>query len=185
LAIAGCNREVMMKLDTVLLLCTLSTGALAAVPAPAAAQQHVYDIARAQELEQRAHGHFSEPHNYAQAARMMRESARLRSPADLRALDNLQLAARLFHHAGRIDDARATFHECALRATAIGEVEKAAHAYLDAALAAIQEGNAEALDYMLAAQSLAISTHLTDKERAAILSRVAPVRVAADSPRTQ
>ncbi|HET9440930.1 MAG TPA: hypothetical protein VFO52_12200 [Longimicrobiales bacterium] len=150
--------------------------ALNALPADAAAQTASNTISAtpsADQLQERATALHDQIGRYSEAARLYKESAALRAETDPRAVESLAMAAHLYHYANRLFDARKTMEQAARRALARGDVVRASHANLEAALFAHKQGNqAQAGRLGRTALKLADSPLLTDEQRAAIVNRV-------------
>lgn len=133
---------------------------------------HRVDVERAVRLETEAKSLFDQPKTYGEAARKLREAARLRPDEDRQAMTSLYLAATLAYYAKDFATARATMLDQAERALNIGEVGVAAHALINAALAAKELNDVAAFDYVARARLLATSTLLPAKDRASIAKRI-------------
>jgi hypothetical protein len=152
--------------------------ALATVPARVQSQtattpEQISKLAHALELEQRAKELHADPTRASEAARLHRQSAHLRSANDPEAVESLAMAAHLFSYAQRPLAARNTMEEAADRALAMGDVFRAARAYVEAAfLADKQQDRAETTRLGRKALLLAGSTRITAEERASIIKRI-------------
>ncbi|HEY0674535.1 MAG TPA: hypothetical protein VGD27_19820, partial [Longimicrobiales bacterium] len=163
-----CTRRVIGSTVTLLF-------ALSALPAAAAAQTAINTSAApsADQLEERATALHDQIGRYSEAARLYKASAALRAETDPRAVESLAMAAHLYHYANRLFDARKTMEQAARRALARGDVMRASHANLEAALFAHKQGRqAQAERLGRTALKLAESPLLTDEQRAAIINRV-------------
>lgn len=163
-----CTRRVIGSTVTLLF-------ALSALPAAAAAQTAINNSAApsADQLEERATALHDQIGRYSEAARLYKASAALRAETDPRAVESLAMAAHLYHYANRLFDARKTMEQAARRALARGDVMRASHANLEAALFAHKQGRqAQAERLGRTALKLAESPLLTDEQRAAIINRV-------------
>lgn len=87
--------------------------------------------------------------------------------------DNLRLAARLYHHAGKLDEAWRTMVNAGVAAYRLGDARQAGHDLVDATVVAIQTGDAgrawdtaEKVGYVLRTTDMAL------EERMAILERI-------------
>lgn len=94
--------------------------------------------AKALALHTEAVALYDQPRRFADAARLHVLEARFRSRHDAEAVEALAMAGRLFSYANRLFDARQVMEQAGDRALSIGDVARAAHAYLDAALIARQ-----------------------------------------------
>lgn len=87
--------------------------------------------------------------------------------------DNLRLAARLYHHAGALDDAWRAMVNAGVAAYRLGDAVRAGHDLVDATVVAVQAGNsirawdtADRVGYVLR------TADLLPEERLAILERI-------------
>ena len=130
-------------------------------------------LGRAIELHERAVALHSQPARAAEAARLHRWSAQLRSSTDPEAVKSLAMAAHLFGYAKRPLDARRTMEEAAERALAMGDVARAAQAYVEATFFAEKLKNRSEIERLgRKALLLAESPVLATEERAAIMNRI-------------
>src|SRR5215813_5689267 len=88
---------------------------------------------KAEQLQQQANLLHADPARASESARLHKQSAHLRSAGDPEAVESLALAAHLYSYAGRPQAARQTMEEAAERALSMGNVLRAARAYVDAA----------------------------------------------------
>src|SRR5262245_65111269 len=152
--------------------------ALAAVPARIQSQtvampEQISRMAHALELEQRAQELHPDLSRAGVAARLHRQSAQLRSANDPEAVESLALAAYLFSYAKRPLAARKTMEEAADRALAMGDVFRAARAYVEAAFFADQQQDrVETTRLGRRALLLAGSSRITEEERTSIRNRI-------------
>jgi hypothetical protein len=152
--------------------------ALAAVPGQvqsqtATTQEQISRLAHALELEHRAKTLHEYPARAAEAARLHRQSAHLRSANDPEAVASLALAAYLFSYAKRPLEARKTMEEAGDRALAMGEIFRAARAYMEAAFFADEEQErAETARLGHKALLLSGSSRITEEERTSIRNRI-------------
>ena len=152
--------------------------ALATVPArvqsqTAATPEQISRMAHALELEQRARELHAQPSRTGEAARLHRQSAHLRGANDPEAVESLALAAYLFSYAKRPLVARKTMEEAADRALAMGDVFRAARAYVEAAFFADgQQDRVETARLGHKALLLAGSSRITEEERTSIRNRI-------------
>ncbi|HEX6557854.1 MAG TPA: hypothetical protein VF021_00285, partial [Longimicrobiales bacterium] len=128
---------------------------------------------RSAEYEQRAVDLYSDITRAAEAARLHRWSAQLRADNDPEAVESLAMAARLFGYAHQTKQARKTMEEAAERALGMGDVARAARAYLDAAFYAVElKQNTDIARLGRKALLLAGSPVLTDEQRKSITDRI-------------
>lgn len=87
--------------------------------------------------------------------------------------DNLRLAGRLYHHAGKLDAAWRTMVNAGVAAYRLGDARQAGHDLVDATVVAVQTGDAirawdtaEKVGYVLR------TTDLAPEERMVILERI-------------
>lgn len=165
------------------LFSALALGALAVTTASAQAadpQRADHALRRAVEVEQRMASAGATRAARLEAAGLHVESARLRSAADPQTVASLLAAAR---HVGDLDVGRTVrlLEEAAELAAATGDVERAAHVYLDAALFLNESRNVftQAESRQLSslhhrANLLSRSPLLGDHQRQRILQRLYP-----------
>jgi hypothetical protein len=115
--------------------------------APVLAMQHDADATvtisavpadRAEALRQKAESLFSQPRQWGKAARLLEQSAQLRSASDPDAFVCLMFAGRLRAGTGDFEGARVALEKAAVHAAARGALLDAAHAWIDAAHAAVE-----------------------------------------------
>ena len=129
--------------------------------------------ARAIELQEQAVALHSQPARAAEAARLHRASAYLRNPEDAEAVQSLAMAAQLFGYAKRPREAQRTMEEAAERALAMGDVVRAAQAYVEASFFAHQQKNrGETQRLGRKALLLTSSPLLAADQLAAIMTRI-------------
>ena len=147
---------------------------LAAGVIPLAAQDAAPEAEeRALALKAQAEGYLEAPNRVERAADLYRRAAELRSDADPRKVENLQMAARLSFYAGKGEKALADQAAAAMLATRQGDVIRAGHAWLDAAWVAVEIGKAErAEEYTAEARLLTTSPLLAESDRSAIHARI-------------
>lgn len=134
----------------------------------------------ADRLAAEAYRLFTDRRSWPRAARMLEQSADLRSLDDPERAETYLAAGRVYSHLKARADALRAFTAAAEAATARGAIAVAAHAYLDAALAAALAGDRGAADdFLERGVLLASSPHLQVGERQSILSRVPEKRIAA------
>ena len=158
---------------------SLAIAGLALLAPPARAQSIVAPadpgdrMATAERLEQRAAELYAQPRRAEEAARLQQRSALLRDADDPRAIASLEMAARLLAYANRPTDARRIMEQAAERALAMGDVVRAADAYLDAAAIA-QEQHSQAQVNRLGRKALLLASSpvLKPAERAGIVDRI-------------
>ena len=153
-----------------------------ATPGTAAAQQQlpparvvapaVLDNARADTLERWAASMYSTRWQLPRAARLHERAAALRGD-DPRAVQSWRMAAWLYSATGDHGQGRAMMERAAASAMAVGDVERAANAYVDAALIALEAGRADKAPPLLRKTRVVLgSPLLPDDRRAAILRRI-------------
>lgn len=161
--------------------------ALVALSASAAAAQSIANPERADHLQQRAteleQTMFERGPTRAmrlEAAQYHLESASARAVSDPQAVVNLIAAAR---HVGELDPSRSAslLHRAAEHAISIGDVETAAHAYIDAAVVLTSSKNvfsraegAQIGEWHHRAELLTRSPLLDESQRARITDRLFP-----------
>lgn len=152
---------------------TVRTALLAlALLAPARAQAQTRDPAvleaRAAEVQQHAN-------RYGAAADLYLDAADARGPADPRAIENRQMAAKLLFYGGREYRAQEVMEAAAEAALAMGDVANAAHSLLDAAWIAKRTGRkGDVLTLTGRAKLLAESPLLGEDSRRSVRSRIVP-----------
>lgn len=135
----------------------------------------VGDPTEVEELEARAERltRSAERRDWRIAAGLLRQAAHLRLPGDLGSVESLRIAGRIYHHLEDGKRARSAFLEAAELAVTYGDVEGAAHAFLDAASVAAERGeDLQVHELARKATLLSGSPLLTAAEREAILSRI-------------
>ena len=161
------------KLITIAILSALATVPARVQSQTAKSAEQVSRTAYALELEQRANELHADPARAGEAARLHRKSAHLRSANDPDAVESLAMAGYLFHYAKRPVDARRSMEEAADRALAMGDVFRAARAYVEAAFFAEgQQDRAATARLGQKALLLAGSSRITEEERASIRNRI-------------
>jgi hypothetical protein len=128
---------------------------------------------RADALRQQAEGLVSQPRQWGKAARLFEQSAQLRDASDPEAYICLIYASRLRAGRGDFAGARVALEKAASHAAARGAVLEAAHAWIDAAHAAVganDMGSAHALTER--AQLLAGSPLLSVSQAEQITRRI-------------
>jgi tetratricopeptide (TPR) repeat protein len=156
---------------------TVLVGAFAlALAAPAAARADGSpgpDKDRARQLRAKAEALFDKPSEWRRAARLLEESAALRTADDAEAYDCLLYAGRIRASFGDYGVATRLLQRAAEHALARGVVMDAAQAYVDAAFAAKADKNiASAAELLERARLLTGSPTLSEGERVALLSRI-------------
>jgi hypothetical protein len=147
--------------------------ALAAPPATAMDADPRPDPERAQQLHAEAMNLLDTPHRWAEAASLLRRSAESLSEDDPVAFETMRFAGRVYAQAGEYGKARRVLTAAAELALARGDLVGAAHAYIDAAHAASEEGDeSQVADLAERARRLSTSPLLPDSERVAIGSLV-------------
>ncbi len=145
-----------------------------ALPVDAWAQRAVTDsVAHADSIRQRAIELQANPQTFYQAAIAYKDAARYRTPADPVAVGDLILAGHLLTAAGQPAEALEIFEAAGERARALGDVLRAAEAYLDGAFVAEELGRDDDVQRLgTNAEMLASSPLLSDDQRLGILRRV-------------
>jgi len=135
------------------------------------------------DLETRARVLIDTPKKWPEAARMLEEAAGLRAADDARAVDDLIIAAAAHRWAHERAAGRATYVAAGERALALGDVVRAAHAFLCAAVIAHeQKDEAGAWALKGRAERLAQSPLLTDSQRNHILAQFVELKQYAKKP---
>ncbi len=131
-------------------------------------------------LESRARPMMDQPKMWSNMADLFAQAAQIRTADDPRGVDDLILAAAAYRWAGKQSPARATYIAAGERALGLGDVVRAADAFLSAALIANEQKDlAAAWQLKGRAERLAQSPLLTDGQRRLILGQfAAPVRYA-------
>jgi hypothetical protein len=125
------------------------------------------------ELHNAAQLLFTTPTRHAEAARLLCREADLRSSDDPDAVQAALLCGRLYYYGGELTRSRNALEDAARRALAIGDVIRAAHAFVDASLVAERQGKSRAVSALAGkARMLARSPLLTSSQRHAIEERV-------------
>lgn len=123
-------------------------------------------------LETRARVLIDSPKQWPEAARMLEQAAGMRAADDMRAVDDLIIAAAAHRWAHERAAGRATYVAAGERALALGDVVRAANAFLCAAVIAHeQKDDAGAWELKGRAERLAQSPLLTEAERKNILAQ--------------
>jgi len=130
------------------------------------------DNARADTLEELGARYSSTPGQWQKAARYFEQAATLRGD-DGRAVTNLVTAASLYDAAGNSAHARSTMERAAKRAAAMGDVERAANAYVDAAFLAVAAKRIDLVPKLLRQTHAVLdSPKMPPERRDAILRRI-------------
>ena len=130
--------------------------------------------AKALELHAAAAGLYDQPGRFEDAARLHVLEAHFRSPRDPEAVEALAMAARLFTYANRLFDARQAMEQAGDRALSMGDVARAANAYLDAAFVARKaRKEAEVLRLARKAYLLTDSPLLSSNQKGEVRKRFA------------
>ena len=141
------------------------TSTKASVPVPASV--------RAAELHTRAVELHADPSRAFEAARLHIAAAQLRTPSDPEGVHDLALAAHMYSYAKRPLEAKRTMERAAERALAMGDVLRAAQAYVDATfMADIQQNRVEVTRLGRRALLLAGSPLLDSQQQSAITRRL-------------
>ncbi|HYO47002.1 MAG TPA: hypothetical protein VEY33_09990 [Gemmatimonadota bacterium] len=127
-----------------------------------------------EELHAAAERLFPTPSRHAKAAGLLCREADLRSGDDPNGVQALLLCGKLYYYAGELAQSRYALEDAARRALAIGDVVRAAHAFMDASFIAGRQGKSQAVGELAGkARMLAGSPLLTPGQRLAIEERVA------------
>ena len=130
-------------------------------------------IARAIELEEKALALHGAPSRASEAAWLHKQAASLRDPADPAGVQQLAVAAHLFNYANRPFDARRTMEEAAERALGMGDLVRAAQAYVEATFLAKAQNNRSEMNRLgRKALLLTHSPRLTPEERRLLTNRI-------------
>ena len=158
---------------------TLAATIVAVAPLLAASQARAQTITstipseRAEQLEALAAQLHTQPRRAADAAHYYIQSAQLRGALDPAAVQSLTTAAHLLNYAGRPLEARRTMEQAAQRALGLGDVSRAAQAYVEAAFLAERQGNRQYVQRLgTKALLLAESPLLTAEQRQSIRDRI-------------
>lgn len=150
-----------------------------ALALPAAAQAEgpgiggTPDLDRARALKAQAESLYDQPKAWRKVARLLEESAALRTAEDAEAYDCLVYAGRIRASLGDSKDAKRLLEKAAEHALARGSVLDAAQAYVDAAFAAQASGDAgDVAEFAQRVKLLASSPLISETDRAQLLSRV-------------
>ena len=154
-------------------------GLVALIGIPAQAQtsftrgQPAAGAATPEQIEQKAVALYAHPERAEEAGQLQRQAAKLRAPDDPKGVTSLVMAARLFSYAHCLPAARQTMEAAAERALAMGDVVKAAQAYVDAAFIAQEQGSGTQVNRLAKkAVLLTASPLLRADERAGIINRI-------------
>lgn len=128
---------------------------------------------RAAQLRQEAESLFSQPKQWKKAVRLLEESAALREPSDPEGFECLLYAGRIRVALGDLRGARENLENAAALALARGAVDDAAHAFIDAAHAAMQLNDGEGARTLVARAALLTESPLLDEtQRRFLKSRI-------------
>lgn len=157
--------------------------ALGATPVAARAQQALDPVQvraaasstanpEADAIAREAADRYGTPKRWREAARLHRRAAEIHGD-DAQAVPQLRMAAWLYSASGDLASARSMMERAGDRAAAVGDIDAAANAYVDAALFAIEEGRDDRLPALVQrARVLADAPLLPQTRRAAILQRI-------------
>ncbi len=127
----------------------------------------------AEQVEKKAIALYAYPERAEEAAQLQRQAAGLRAPDDPKAVTSLVMSARLFSYAHRLPTACRIMEAAAERALGMGDVVKAAQAYVDAAFIAQEQGHGTQVTKLAKkAVFLTASPLLRAEEKAAIVARI-------------
>jgi len=126
-------------------------------------------------LERRASAIVNIEHGIGKSAGLLVQAAQMRGAADPVGVTDLTAAANAYYFSGQTARARELCVQAGERALAMGAVDRAAHAFLFAAIVANRQGDVVARDSLLTrANLLASSPLLSRTQRQAILLQSAP-----------
>lgn len=129
--------------------------------------------ATAEQVERKAIALYANPDRAEEAAQLQRQAASLRAPEDPKGVTSLVMAARLFSYAHHLPAACRTMEAAGDRALAMGDVVKAAQAYVDAAFIAQEQGSGTQVKRLAKkAVLLTVSPLLRADERAGIIKQI-------------
>jgi hypothetical protein len=132
-------------------------------------------LAQAVVAHERAVELYADPSRAADAARLHLEEASFRTRDDPQAVDALVMAAHMFFYAKRPFSAKRVMEQAAKRALTIGDVNRAAQAYVDAAFLAQKQNNDFEMQRLgRKALLLTNSPQLQPEQRITILRRIQP-----------
>lgn len=127
---------------------------------------------RADTLEAYALGLHSTPSRFLEAAQLHERAARMRGE-DPKAVASFRTAGWLYSAVGRNDLAREMMQKAGERASSVGDVEKAANSYIDAAFLAIASGREDKVPALIRkTRAMLTSPLLTADRRAPLLERI-------------
>jgi hypothetical protein len=150
----------------------LATGALSSAATAQYRLPTITAVAKADSLHEAAAAMIGDSHRWREAARLHRQSAALRTPEDSLAYRCLTSAGQVSFAANDLSSAQADLQAAGAQALARGDVEKAAHAYADAAWVARERKNpAQVWSLGRQAEILASSPLLSSEQRKRILQR--------------
>ena len=116
---------------------------------------------------------FPTPNRHAEAAGLLCREASLRSGEDPKGVEALLLCGKIYYYSGELTQSRYALEDAARRALAIGDVVRAAHAFMDASFIAERQGKSRAAGELTGkARMLAASPLLTSGQRLAIEERI-------------
>lgn len=131
------------------------------------------NVKKARELRAQAEALFDQPKEWRKVARLMEESAMLRSADDPEKYECLLYAGRTRANLGDMKSAQRLLGQAAEAALARGAVVEAAQAYVDAAFSAQAAKDVlAAATFAEKARVLATSPLITEQERVSVISRV-------------
>ncbi len=141
----------------------------------------VIDTKRAAQLEIEADRLAQDMKTFKKAAKRYLEAASLRPDGDAQAVQDVITAARLYFYRGSYEKSYRLMVDGAERASAMGDVVTAVHAFVDAAHIAIRlENGVQVLDNLERGRLLARSPLLRAADRAQLTARLGtPTAVAA------
>ena len=123
-------------------------------------------------LAAEAKQHYANPKRWREAAKLHRRAAELHG-ADPQAVEQWRMAAWLYSASRDFASARAMMERAGEQAAAVGDIDAAANAYVDAALFALSDGRDDRLAALVQrARVLADAPLLPGARRSAILERI-------------
>ncbi len=142
--------------------------------AQSASGQESVDVAKAQRYEAAAARVGKSMEFFNEAAKYWEAAAKLRPAGDCQAVQDMVEASRLKFYLGDEGKAQSLLQDAGEIAITYGDVATAARVFLDAAWIAESRGQATVVQNLISrAQKLAQSPLLTDRDRNALLSRIA------------
>lgn len=171
--VSACStRFNVLALLAILAIPAAVTGQQALSPVQIEARRASQANERADLLEARAEQLRASPRWYLDAARLYRRAALLRG-TDARAVGNFRSAAWMYSAVGNNGLASQLMEKAAERAAAVGGVEDAANAYIDAAFLAVASSREDKVPAILGRMHAVLSSPLLpETRRSSILQRI-------------